>query len=235
MQDNNLKERVRKSIKEEIAISNIRKEFDMKTSKNRKIIYAISSVCAMFILGVGIFMGTDKLNNNNLFSNSLYTEKTDGNINIELNINKIKDMAVASLDADIKTIEISNMPEKFKFIEKVKVPEEYKLESSYNVFTRENINVEEYNILHDYVFEYRKDSMNNIIIAFSEIEKPLRDYEIAEGKNISKIGDVEIIISEWKQMYIATFEYKDIYFDIETTGITQEQLVDLLKSIIDNI
>ena len=235
MQDNNLKERVRKSIKEEIAISNIRKEFDMKTSKNRKIIYAISSVCAMFILGVGIFMGTDKLNNNNLFSNSLYTEKTEGNINIELNINKIKDMAVASLDADIKTIEISNMPEKFKFIEKVKVPEEYKLESSYNVFTRENINVEEYNILHDYVFEYRKDSMNNIIIAFSEIEKPLRDYEIAEGKNISKIGDVEIIISEWKQMYIATFEYKDIYFDIETTGITQEQLVDLLKSIIDNI
>ena len=235
MQDNNLKERVRKSIKEEIAISNIRKEFDMKTSKNRKIIYAISSVCAMFILGVGIFMGTDKLNNNNLFSNSLYTEKTEGNINIELNINKIKDMAVASLDADIKTIEISNMPEKFKFIEKVKVPDGYKLESSYNVFTRENINVEEYNILHDYVFEYRKDSMNNIIIAFSEIEKPLRDYEIAEGKNISKIGDVEIIISEWKQMYIATFEYKDIYFDIETTGITQEQLADLLKSIIDNI
>ena len=77
--------------------------------------------------------------------------------------------------------------------------------------------------------------MKNIIISFSEIEKPLRDYEIAEGKNISKIGDVEVIISEWEQMYIATFEYKDIYFDIETTGITQEQLVDLLKSIIENI
>ena len=36
MENNNLEEKIRKNLKEEIAISNIRKEFDMKTKKNRK-------------------------------------------------------------------------------------------------------------------------------------------------------------------------------------------------------
>lgn len=42
-------------------------------------------------------------------------------------------------------------------------------------------------------------------------------------------------ISQWEEMYIVTFEYKEIYFDIETTGITKEQLVNLLESLINNI
>ena len=76
--------------------------------------------------------------------------------------------------------------------------------------------------------------MNNIKIAFSKIEPPIRDYFIQGGDKISKIGDVELKISRWKEMYITTFEYKDTYFDIETTGITEKQLVDLLVSIIEN-
>ena len=36
MENNDLKEKIRKNIKEEIAISNIRKEFGMKIGKNKK-------------------------------------------------------------------------------------------------------------------------------------------------------------------------------------------------------
>ncbi len=32
-------------------------------------------------------------------------------------------------------------------------------------------------------------------------------------------------------MYIVTFNFKDIYFDIETTGITENELLELLQSI----
>lgn len=60
----------------------------------------------------------------------------------------------------------------------------------------------------------------------------LRDYYIGGTKNISKIGDVELIISQWKDIYIVSFKHKDIFFDIETTGITENQLIDLLVSII---
>ena len=40
-------------------------------------------------------------------------------------------------------------------------------------------------------------------------------------------------ISQNKEMYIITFKYKDIYFDIETTGITENQLIDLIDSLIN--
>lgn len=132
MKDNELKEKIRKNIKEEIAISNIGKEFDMKTNKNKKVIYVLSSICAVFILGIGIFVG---VNHNLLLNNTVDIGQTDAKDGVELNINKIKDMAMTTLDAD---------------------------------------------------------------------------------------------------MYIVTFEYNNIYFDIETTGITENQLVDLLESIIDN-
>ena len=125
--------------------------------------------------------------------------------------------------------------EKFMFMKNLLIPEEYEFENSYTVFTREDKEVAEYNKLHDYILNYRKDDLNNIQIAFSKIEPPIRDYFIHGGDKISKIGDVELKISQWKEMYIVTFEYKDIYFDIETTGITEEQLVSLLKSIIEKM
>ena len=231
MKDNELKEKIRKNIKEEIAISNIRKEFDMKTNKNKKVIYVLSSICAVFILGIGIFVGVNK---NLLPGNTVDIGKTDANDGVELNINKIKDMSMTSLDADVKTIELENLPEEFTFIENLQIPEEYNFENGYTVYTRENTDTAEYNILHDYVLNYRKDDLNDIKIAFSEIEAPIRDYFIGDGDKISKIGNVELKVSQWENMYIVTFEYNDIYFDIETTGITESQLVDLLKSIIDN-
>ncbi len=231
MKDNELKEKIRKNIKEEIAISNIRKEFGMKTNKNKKVIYVLSSICAVFILGIGIFVGVNK---NLLPGNTVDIGKTDANDGVELNINKIKDMSMTSLDADVKTIELENLPEEFTFIENLQIPEEYNFENGYTVYTRENTDTAEYNILHDYVLNYRKDDLNDIKIAFSEIEAPIRDYFIGDGDKISKIGNVELKVSQWENMYIVTFEYNDIFFDIETTGITESQLVDLLKSIIDN-
>ena len=242
MENKELKEKIRKNIKEEIAISNIRKEFGMKTNKNKRIVYAISSVCAVFILGVGIFVGTSKLNNNLLQGDTLEIGKTEENINkeesldIELNINKIKDMEMLKLDLDVKIVESKDLPEKFNFMEKVKIPSEYKFKDSYNVYTRKDMNVEEYNVLHDYVFNYQKDDFSEEIkIAFSEVGEPLTDYFIDDKYITSKIGDAEIIITQYKQMYTASFKYKDIYFDIETSGIKENELAELLVSIIENI
>lgn len=203
----------------------------MKTNKNKKVIYVLSSICAVFILGIGIFVGVNK---NLLPGNTVDIGKTNANDGVELNINKIKDMSMTSLDADVKTIAIESLPEKFKFIENLQIPEEYNFENGYTVYTRENADTAEYNVLHDYILNYRKDDLNDIKIAFSEIEAPIRDYFIGDGDKISKIGNVELKVSQWEKIYIVTFEYNDIYFDIETTGITESQLVDLLKSIIDN-
>ena len=106
MENNNLKEQVRKDVKEKIAVSNIRKEFDMKTSKNKKLVYAISSVCAVFVLGVGIFLGTNQLNNDLFQEGTLEIGKAKECLDIELNLNILNDIAMMSLDVDTKTIEL---------------------------------------------------------------------------------------------------------------------------------
>ena len=36
----------------------------MKTNRNKKIIYIISSICAVFILAIGILVGSGKLKDN---------------------------------------------------------------------------------------------------------------------------------------------------------------------------
>ena len=217
--------------KELIAISNIRKEFGIKTNINKKIIYTISSVCAVFIFTIGMLVGTGQLNDNINIG-----ENIDQKLNVKLNINKIKDMEMTKLDLDVKIVEAKESPDKFNFMEKIKIPSEYKLKDRYNVYTRKDMEVTEYNVLHDYLFNYQKDDFSEgIKIAFSEVGEPLRDYFIDDKYKTSKIGDAEIIITQYKQMYMASFKYKDIYFDIETNGITKNELVELLVSIIENL
>ena len=72
MENSELKEKIRKNIKEEIAVSNIRKEFDMKSKKNKKIIYWLTSCVAVFILGFGIIIGTNRFNNNQVQNDTHY-------------------------------------------------------------------------------------------------------------------------------------------------------------------
>ena len=53
MENNDLEDKTRKMVKEKIAVSNIKEEFKMKENKNRKTIYFVTSVCAVFVLGIG--------------------------------------------------------------------------------------------------------------------------------------------------------------------------------------
>ena len=127
MENNNLKEQVRKDVKEKIAVSNIRKEFDMKSKNNKKLIYWVSSICAVFVLCFSLLISIDFLNNDsnteiakNNGTEDLYGKKE--NLDIKLNINKIKEPLMASLDADEKIIDIEKLPEKFDFIKNTNIP-----------------------------------------------------------------------------------------------------------------
>ena len=238
MENNKMKERVRKSVKEKIAISNIRKEFDMNKQRSKKSIYAILSACAIFVVCLGLVVSTrvlDKDYNTELPSKIAQKEEKEEKEMVEkkmLKINKIEDLAMAKIDADVKNIEIESLPEKYSFINNIVIPKDYKLINSYNIYTRNNKNTENYSILHDYVFSYGKDDVNSIRIACSEKYQPVRDYWISEGGKISKIGDADVVISQYKEMYIVTFTWKNINFDVETEGVKEEELVALLESII---
>ena len=208
-----------------------KKEFYIKIIINKKIIYGLSSACAVFILGIGI-LAVQKKSNNNVTKAENEIMVSSQNMNVMLEINPMQGTSMAKLDADVQTVEINSLPEKFEFINNIELPSEYKLDSCYEIFTRENLNTTECDLLHDYVFNYSKDYENSIKVAFSEVEEPIRDYFLNNSKKTSKIGDVDVIISQYEKMYVATFRCKDIYFDIETNGITEEEIINLLESII---
>ena len=240
MENNDLKEKIRKNIKEKIAVSNIRKEFDIKNNKNKKIIYWITSSAAVFILGFGIIIGTNTFNNTNVPNQdykiadlSQDKQNKEETLKIDLQINEIHKIGESKINGEIESISIDKIPEEIKFMERIVVPQNFNPKEIYKVYIRSNPNIRKYDLLHDYVFFYQKDEEHSIRIVLSTVGEPLRDYHIDNADKISKIGDIELKISSGEKMYIASFKIENIYFDIETDGITENELVELLKSIIN--
>ena len=49
---------------------------------------------------------------------------------------------------------------------------------------------------------------------------------------MSNINNLELKIFKYNELYFTKFNYKGINFDIETSNITEQELTDLLVSII---
>lgn len=246
---NNLRKEIEKDFNRQknyhAILSKVEGESIMKKVKMK---YVLAPACAVLIAVVGL-IGVNQLKNPH---SDIVIGKVDGmkdlraekeSLKVELNINRIKNMAQTQLDADIKlkkidgkTEDITRLSSEFKFIDTIKIPNGLKLTNAYYIYTRSNQEIKEYNLLHDYVFDYEEEGQaKDITLAFSKVGKPLRDYYIDSQDKKSIIGDVELVISQYKEMYIVRFSNQDIHFDIETNGITETELVDLLQSIISGM
>lgn len=203
---------------------------------NLKLKYVLAPICMVLIAVVG-YVGF--LNTNNNLNNNPITDFRGGkeeSLATTININKIDNMIMADLDAQEKLLNGVNMPY-IGYMIGLEIPSDFDNKENYKaIYVRSDRNVEKYDILNNYEFTYRNTSNNRkIIIAFSEKYVPLRDYEILDADKISKIGDVELIISQYKNMYIVKFTHKGINFDIETNDITESELISLLESIINRV
>ena len=108
-----------------------KEEANMNKVRNKKIIYGITSSAAVVILGFGIIMGTNTLKNvqnpnYGIADLSQDKQSNQESLKINLNINKLKNIGLASLDADIETISIDKLPEEFKFMENIEIPQAFK-------------------------------------------------------------------------------------------------------------
>lgn len=240
MEDNNLKENIRKRVKEKIAISNINEEFDKKSKKNRQIMYWITSSAAVFVLGIGLIIGRNNLKNTDGLKSQNYEiaelSQNEPELSVSQDIdnpnNELEETKMAKIDADKKKKEVGDLPEKIKFMKNISIPEDFKQQDIYEIYTNSNPKDRKYDLLHDYVFNYKKDDDNEIKIALSMLEEPIRDYWYDEENKKSKIEDVDVNISQYQNLFIVTFKIDNIYFDIEANGITENQLINIIKSII---
>ena len=227
----------------------------MKNKKSTKIIYAITSSAAVFVLGFGIILGTNRLNNNQVQNNNHYgisdlqdIKNNKESLKTELNIYRVSSLTSSDMDVKIDNYN-QKMPqeiwkeilEEFKVTNGIsyedftnKIPEKFMYCNFYTISTRgykDNNLSNEYH-KHDYVFEYRKDNDGEIIIALCKEEEPLRDYFFEFKGKKSQIGNTDLEISQYNNKYMATFKFDNVYYDIETTNITENELLELLQSIL---
>lgn len=231
---NNLKERFDKNSNYNQILSKIERKNYMK--RNKWIKYSLTPIYLVFIVSCVMLLKYD---------NSKKAFITDNGHKII--INKIKEIGAYSLDADVRLdtdIEVQEKFNEYFFINDLKIPNDLKLSSKYLVYTKKFCETKEncqnlaYDILHDYVLWYEKEINNLVVkkinISFSKDYEPLRDYVIKSNNlKTSKINSTELKISSYHDMYIATFTYNNLKFDIETEGISETELIELLESIIN--
>ncbi len=150
------------------------------------------------------------------------------NQEVSIIINKIEMLGMAMLDARAENI----TNETFKVLEGIVVPKDLDKFDAYKLLIKGD-NSKEYNKLANYVYSYINTETNRSInIAFSDTNKPLRDYMLEDIGAVSRIKDITLEIYQYDELYMTEFNYKGYNFDIETSNITQEELIELLKSLI---
>lgn len=203
--------------------SQILKKNERKIKMFKILKYALP-VCTILIIG-SIFI----FNNSNNSLLKLNNSNKEEYKNIV--VNKIDNLGAATLDADIKTIpnEKINISE----LNNLSIPNDLNISDKYSIYSRKD-KTSDYNILNCYVYEYYKeDSLRSIRIAFSDKNKPIRDYYFSEeGVKKSLINEIELAVYQYEELYFTEFVYKGYNFDIETSNISLEELTNLLETIV---
>lgn len=140
---------------EEMASSLLQRRDAYYIKRKKRMKYSLTvagSCCLILLVCFGLWYG---------FKPDAEISKT---ANIELNINE-KDTAnltvtdanmdLAKVDADIETVKLDDIVDRFVFLKELEVPKEYQNIESYNVFVK-NPATNIYDQLHDYVFVYQK-------------------------------------------------------------------------------
>lgn len=247
MKDNELKEKIRKNLKEEIAISNIRKELEMKSKKYNKIIYGILSACALFIVCLFIEQNTDLLNANNveLAKNNDIIENNNVTIS-EDNIifNDMSKINIKMADIDGR-FEEKNIIQQFDFIDNIDIPEYISLVRQGELYVKENITDKNYTKLRQYCLWYSaagNENPSRIEIIFTKEETILDDCiepdidnilgSIINGKEI-KLFKSEYLLDKSKIAGVALFEIDGYKISVEATKISENEFINVIKSMVN--
>jgi len=218
-----LKERFDKNNNYNQILSKIERKDDMKKINYFK--YSLVPICLLLIVGIVAQFSNRP---NPLLDGSKDTQ----NIII---INNTDNIIRGSLrvDADIREINSIDIFEKYGLNKELIIPNDSTLDS-YCLYGK--FSSDQYDKLIDcrLVYVRKGETIPTITIAMAKNNPPFRDYLFSEDNlKESTINNVLLIITQYEDIYFTVFKINDIYFDIETNGITQNELVDLLKSIIN--
>lgn len=223
-------------------IKKIEKGTKMK-NKNNILKWSLVPICLVTIITGFIVINNDTftLSPEHPSSDKPYVDSENNTV---LNINKVDKAGVYSLDLDIDIIQDSNysMIPYFEELSNLNVPSDFDNTQYFKIYGKscdfskeKDCTNASYDKLINYQFLYKNAKNDrNIVISFSEDNKPARDYYFEkEGSKKSSINGVDLVIYQYEEIYFTEFVYKNINFDVETSNITEQELSTLLFSIIE--
>jgi len=219
--NNTFKDKVTSEFNQEMNYRKIMAKSERMIGMN-KIGYIVAPVCAVALVAVGVI-------GFNMNKNIPEKEPT-GIVSVASNIkiNEIQNLASAKIMADSKLIEKNDLPIELIGLTNVAGNEASMITALY---TKSDITKEEFDVLHDYVLNFFNDEQSIKISATKE-EKPLRDYFFQATDDISNIDGHDVRISKYEDKYIVNFEKGEYHFDIETNGLTEDEMIKVVSEVL---
>lgn len=227
----------KKMFEEEFDVNKIHDEIVYQTKRRKKfnvpktLKYCLPIVMLSFICGTLILNSKRGILKPNINSSVDYKDT--------ININDMSSMGAMKIDADVRIVP-SIDDSYFSILDNLKVPEDFD-NRIYNaiyvrgpkVYSESSSPDYNYDRLNNFEFIYENTSNDrNITISFSDAFEPVRDYYFEEVGKSSKINDVQLTIYKYENSYLTKFNYQNYNFDIETSNVNVDELINLLKSII---
>lgn len=151
--------------------------------------------------------------------NGIIKDDTQG---IDLNVNPISLLQPISSDANVRVILASdstvelNQPWNFEDLG-------ITFDNAYLVYLD--------NELRDLQFVF-KGNDKEIIVTHSNYGEPIRDYYFLSDEIVSYAYGCELVINQYQNQFLIYFQIDDLYYDVETTNIIEDELLKVLQEII---
>ena len=247
MEKDELESRIKRDIRENIALFNLKQELVKKKRRNRNIFCSILLACTIFSV-ITVNKNHPEINDETDQAQQINISKRED----QIQINTIENLVEESKDIDEKWID-ANVIDEFDFFASIKLPEVVKdIKRQGKIYVRENENLE-YSKLNEYVIMYDADLKASSKLILERIREPSVNIyfsvpghqllnecirtEVEPKESLMNNISVYIFMSGTiedgnNRKGIATFEYHDVQFRIQTEQISQEELITLIRSII---
>ena len=149
-----------------------------------------------------------------------------------INVNKIKGSGNADMDVTFTSFDNLDEAKEFEIVAG-KISNDYTLESIYSVNAPISVGSSEY-VPHDYVLRYKNQAGGEVKIKLCTFGEPLRDcYFECKNPKATMINNTEVFIYGIQDNFEVHFSHENIYYDIEARNITLDELVEILRDIIE--
>lgn len=228
----NNEDKLNKVITNDFDITNnytsIRKKMERGNKMNKIFKYSLMPM-AIVIAITSVFL----LNKKNSTINVLDSNVKNNDVIIVNNIDNNFDNAKLDIDGRSEDITTDDLYKIYPLLEDIVVPNDYNIDGIIKCYLF-NDDTGKYDKLYGYNIIYSGGNNKYIdIFILIDTTKRLRCFSIDTDEMKSSIinGNSIKIMGEDKYYY-AIFSYNNINFDIETTGISEEEFIQLIKSMV---